>query len=105
MAPSGAGTTVSLYLCRAEAEAVTVLSPDAADDALPARAGRVLLVDDDDDVRISVRAMLEDLGHGVVEASGGAEALGILAQDRRFDLLIDRFRDAGDEWRCSSPRG
>ncbi len=87
----GAGTTVSLYLCRAEAEADTVLSPDAADDALPARAGRVLLVDDDNDVRISVRAMLEDLGHGVVEASGGAEALGILAQDRRFDLLIVDF--------------
>ena len=48
-------------------------------------------MDDDISVRISVRAMLEDLGHSVAEASGGAEALDVLAQDQRFELLIVDF--------------
>lgn len=37
--------------------------------------GIVLLVDDDDDVRDSVRALLEDEGYLVLEARGGKEAL------------------------------
>ena len=32
-------------------------------------------VDDDAGVRLSARAMLEELGHEVVEATGGADAL------------------------------
>ena len=35
--------------------------------------------------------MLEELGHEVVEAAGGADALEVLAHDRRFDLLIIDF--------------
>ena len=50
-----------------------------------------MLVDDDASVRLSIRAMLEELGHEVVEAAGGADALEVLAQDRRFDLLIIDF--------------
>ena len=63
--------------------------PDAA--ASSTRAGRVLLVDDDASVRVSVRAMLEELGHQVVEAAGGNDALGLLARDQRFDVLIFDF--------------
>ena len=35
--------------------------------------------------------MLEELGHDVVEATGGVEALAVLARDRRFDLLLIDF--------------
>ncbi len=52
---------------------------------------RILLVDDDEGVRHSILATLEDLGHAVVDASGGAAALELLAQDRNFDLLILDF--------------
>jgi len=50
-----------------------------------------LLVDDDASVRLSIRTMLEELGHEVVEATGGIEALEVLAHDRRFDILLIDF--------------
>jgi CheY-like chemotaxis protein len=86
----GTGTTVSLFLRKADhAPAIETAKPDA--DLSPTRTGRVLLVDDDASVRVSVRAMLEELGHDVVEASGGTEALEVLARDQRLDLLIFDF--------------
>jgi two-component system NtrC family sensor kinase len=86
----GTGTTVSLFLRKADhAPAIETAKPDA--DLSSARTGRVLLVDDDASVRVSVRAMLEELGHDVVEAAGGSEALEVLARDQRFDLLIFDF--------------
>jgi signal transduction histidine kinase/ActR/RegA family two-component response regulator len=81
----GKGTTVKLYLPRSltqEAAARPVASI--------ATAGRetVLLVDDDDLVRSTVATMLRDLGYTVLEASGGAEALGMLQRGDRVDLLF-----------------
>jgi CheY-like chemotaxis protein len=60
-------------------------------DAFSVRPGRILLVDDDPSVRLATRNVLEELGHEVVEAAGGAEALDVLAGDRRFDLLLLDF--------------
>ncbi|MBV9997280.1 MAG: response regulator [Caulobacteraceae bacterium] len=48
----------------------------------------VLAVDDDGLVLMNTAAMLEDLGHAVIEAGSGAEALQILEADRPIDLLI-----------------
>jgi two-component system cell cycle response regulator DivK len=48
---------------------------------------RVLLVDDDEDGRNLIRVMLEKLGHEVVEAVGGREAVE-LALDRDLDLVF-----------------
>jgi two-component system NtrC family sensor kinase len=86
----GVGTTVSLYLRRAD-RAPLAMTDKAADEAGSARAGRVLVVDDDAGVRTSIREILEEAGHSVVEASGGTEALALLAGDRRFDLVIVDF--------------
>ena len=87
---SGTGTTVSMYLRKADSAPVAeTASPDSGGG--PARAGRILLVDDDASVRLSIGEMLEELGHEVVEAPGGEEALAMLAGDRRFDLLIVDF--------------
>ena len=85
----GVGTTVSLFLRKADSAPAVI--PDEAANTASARPGRVLLVDDDDTVRDSVRAMLEELGNAVVEASGGAEAMDVLAHDLRFDLLVIDF--------------
>ncbi|MGB6965822.1 MAG: hybrid sensor histidine kinase/response regulator, partial [Xanthobacteraceae bacterium] len=77
----GVGTTVSLFLRKSDsAPDIEAPMPDAA--ASSTRAGRVLLVDDDASVRVSVRAMLEELGHQVVEAAGGNDALVSVRNDR-----------------------
>jgi CheY-like chemotaxis protein len=52
----------------------------------------VLLVDDHAEVRRTTRAVLEDLGHTVVEAANGAEALQALkTRDRDYDLMISDY--------------
>ena len=86
----GAGTTVSVFLRKADGVPVVETS-DPTDQVGPGRAGRVLVVDDDAGVRLATRAMLEELGHEVIEAGGGAEALEVLGRDRRFDLLVIDF--------------
>jgi CheY-like chemotaxis protein len=58
----------------------------------PARKLRVLLVDDHAEVRSTTAAVLQDLGHHVVEASNGAEALEALrTRDCEFDLMISDY--------------
>jgi DNA-binding NtrC family response regulator len=52
-----------------------------------ARPPRILIVDDDDDVRLVLRRMLEQDGYEIAEASHGREALGAMAQ-HGYDLLI-----------------
>ena len=48
----------------------------------------VLAVDDDVLVRMGTVAMLEDLGHTVIEANSGPEALKILAEGTKIDLIV-----------------
>ena len=83
----GEGTRVALYLPRA---AMGVAHPDATSATLPeASSGlRVLLVDDDGQVRSTAAAMLEEMGHTVIAASSGAEALRLLAGQDTVDLLV-----------------
>jgi CheY-like chemotaxis protein len=51
----------------------------------------VLIVDDDEDIRFTVRAMLEDLGeHTVSEAPDGPSALALLrAATEQYVVLLD----------------
>jgi PAS domain S-box-containing protein len=86
----GVGTTAELWLPAAEVTAPAVeQSPplsavaDKQHDLLV-----VLAVDDDSLVLTNTVAMLEDLGHTVIAASSGAEALDILRQDHAVDLVI-----------------
>ena len=77
----GQGTTVKIYLPRMEGAARIESAPSAAREEsseIPrARAGEVVLVvEDDDDVRDSTVALLEDLGYSVLAARNGVEALG-----------------------------
>ena len=61
----------------------------------PARRGTLLLVDDDPLVLASTAAMLEDLGHRVVEAASGAEALDRLRDGAAIDLVITDYAMPG----------
>jgi CheY-like chemotaxis protein len=85
----GEGTTVELWL--PVAPSLTMTS-DPAERALGVeplkRARTVLAVDDDALVLLNTVAMLEDLGHTVLEASSGKEALEILRRNTALDLVI-----------------
>lgn len=85
------GTTAELWLPLAAPvvlpEVVPALSSDLSHSRHPGNF-KVLFVDDDPLVLISTGAMLEDLGHQVVLASEGQEALSSLAQIEDFDLII-----------------
>jgi CheY-like chemotaxis protein len=48
----------------------------------------ILIVDDDELVAMSTAGMLEELGHKVIETHSGAEALAVLRNQLRIDLMI-----------------
>jgi CheY-like chemotaxis protein len=51
---------------------------------------RVLVVDDEADIRESLRLLLEDAGHEVLEAGNGFEALDVLrASEQPLVVLLD----------------
>jgi CheY-like chemotaxis protein len=81
----GRGTSVTIYLPATEADAQAVGSAPA--EGLRHRRGRVLLVDDDDDVRSVAAAMVAELGYEVATAAAGEEALALLSQ-RRFEVMV-----------------
>lgn len=82
----GQGTTVKLYLPRALGPQSAQPRPAAALALTGAEA--VLLVDDDEIVRATVASMLEGLGYRVLTASNGTEALTLLENGAKIDLLF-----------------
>ena len=85
----GEGTTVELWL--PVATAGSGLVPHEADaEALDGREGPlvILAVDDDPLVLLNTAAMLEDLGHTVLEATSGKDALEIIRRKGGIDLVI-----------------
>ncbi|RWX78954.1 response regulator [Neorhizobium lilium] len=55
----------------------------------------ILVVDDDALISMSMVDMLEDLGHQVLEASSGAQALEIVKAAERIDLVITDYSMPG----------
>ena len=91
---AGAGTRVEIWLPRALAEADS--EPEAAAEPLEVAetrgALRVLLVDDHAGARVTTAALLQDLGHEVVEAADGPKMLDLLrARPADFDLIISDY--------------
>ena len=86
----GVGTTVTLWLPVAS-EAVAAAQPTPAEPPPRPTGARPLVivaVDDDPLVLMNTTAMLEDLGHTVIDAMSGAEALQKLADTGPVDLVI-----------------
>jgi signal transduction histidine kinase len=84
----GSGTTVELFLPVADRPAEAAPASVAPAPAASARRGRVLLVDDDPLVMSSTSAMLEDLGHSVVQATSAIVALTTLRAGTTVDLVV-----------------
>ncbi|MSO98596.1 MAG: PAS domain-containing sensor histidine kinase [Rhodospirillaceae bacterium] len=84
----GVATTVLLYLPRLRVPAKS--GPDLPDEEKIAAANqaRVLLVEDDDDMREATRQNLMLLGYSVITASDGPGALSELAQNPGIKILI-----------------
>jgi signal transduction histidine kinase len=84
------GTTIELWL--PEADPITQPNARAAPDISEALTGmppmRVMVVDDDPLVRMSTTALIEDLGHTVVEVSSADAALRSIRRDPDVDLII-----------------
>ena len=88
----GSGTTVEIWLPAAKTVEES-LAPENLLAPMVQKSGNgrhlvVLAVDDDALVLMNTTAMLEDLGHTVREASSGNEALKILGQGTKIDLVV-----------------
>ena len=89
----GHGTTVKVYLPRAEhSEKVVVAPVGKLTHPAPAPSAKtgetILVVEDNDGVREYAKEVLENLGFKVLEAAEVEEALRLLADPRRIDLLF-----------------
>lgn len=83
----GRGTTVTIYL-PAMRTAPTVVSEEGGDESLPSGL-RVMLVEDDAEVRTVIQTFLEGLQCEVVTAATARQALAIMsAEQRPFGLLL-----------------
>ena len=93
----GAGTTAEVWLPVAETgEETEEVAADPVQKAGAAtRSLTVLAVDDDALVLANTAAMLDDLGHVVLEASSGEEALTLLRRGRKVDLVITDYAMPG----------
>lgn len=89
----GRGTTALMLLPAANAEVEETEAPPpalpiAAASAMPSR---ILVVDDDVLIAMSTVEMVEDLGHKVIEANSGTDALEIIKSGVEIDLMITDF--------------
>ncbi len=84
----GKGTTIAVYLPRAEHAAVA-LAADTGSVAVSARLnGTILVVDDDRDVREFTVACLESFGYAVLAVDSGTAALDIITSAARIDMML-----------------
>lgn len=87
----GKGTRAELWIPVSDESPVGSKDTEVSEPDQRVKPLRVLLVDDDFLIAMSSVDMLVDLGHEVVEAHSGKEALAHLKDDGRFDLLITDY--------------
>jgi signal transduction histidine kinase len=84
----GAGTAVELWIPVSEFETPSEARPMGTTRVDDTRACRVLVVDDDPIVAAGTAAMLEDLGHYVIEVASAESALAVLGSQSDIDFVI-----------------
>lgn len=86
---TGEGTTATIYLPRATAVDIELtVATQARLRAIPKGEERILLVEDDENVRDMARSMLEGLGYSVEQVPNADEALAALGGGTTFDLVF-----------------
>jgi signal transduction histidine kinase/CheY-like chemotaxis protein len=91
----GRGTRAELWLPVADGDAARAASEAIAPDQPVKRRGVLLFVDDDFLISLSTASLLEDLGHTVIKASSGADALVVLRDGGAIDLMITDYAMPG----------
>jgi CheY-like chemotaxis protein len=83
----GQGSTFKVYLPRSTEAAIPASIPAAVPRS---KAGeKILIVEDEPQVRHMMKRALEDAGYGVLEVGSGAEALDLVTRmDKTIDLLL-----------------
>lgn len=84
----GHGTSIKIYLPRHHGKGVAPRPSTSDVLALGSRSELVLVVEDDDQVLELTAQTLRELGYGVIEAHGGAEALEVLDAHPEVRLLF-----------------
>lgn len=84
----GTGTTVTLLLPRAEAEQSAVSAKVKESCEIQKGSDRIMVVEDDPDVRQFVVNALKRLGYTVVAAEDGPQAMQVAHEAEKIDLLI-----------------
>jgi signal transduction histidine kinase len=83
----GKGTAVTMYLPRAQ-QPLAGSTRTGAPRELPASRGRVLLVEDDEDVRETVSAALQSAGFDITTAATADEAVHRMDGGERYDAVL-----------------
>src|SRR5208282_4723255 len=84
----GVGTEVELWLPVAARHSAAATVDAVAGTGAPSGPLTILAVEDDPLILLNLVAMLEDLGHKVIKASSGPDALRQLAGAEPVDMLI-----------------
>ncbi|MFA8385133.1 MAG: PAS domain S-box protein [Pelagibaca sp.] len=84
----GRGTTVTLCLPMSRKQEATAPASAVPATQTRRRSNRILVVEDDTDLRVFVRTVLGRIGYQVVQAEDGEQALAILQKDGDFDLVF-----------------
>ena len=84
----GEGTTVKLYLPRADGDRASNPKPVEREAQKTGGSETILVVEDNELVRQLVEKMLASLGYEVVSASDGNEALSLIEGEDNIDLLF-----------------
>jgi PAS domain S-box-containing protein len=88
----GQGTRAEIWLPQASRQERSIQPAWEAPDLQEGPPLTILLVDDHPEVRSTTAALLGELGHRVIEAPTGAEALDLLADpDQGIDLLLSDY--------------
>lgn len=89
------GGSITAFSAPSSGTTIRITTP-YAETATPARAGRlralrVMVVDDDDELRNDVSQSLSHAGHVLRQATDGADALDLLRQDPDIDVIVTDF--------------
>jgi PAS domain S-box-containing protein len=84
----GRGTVVSLYVPRYRGAVDVALTDGDEAPAYMSPGETVLVVEDDDAVRLLVVEVLRDLGYTTIEAADHTTAIPVLESSQRIDLLV-----------------